>query len=243
MRGVMTVKVDGPGSSQPIKSRQIRRSGNAAPAVTYLPGPVSSFTSGEERTFRVHRGVMFQYFEWNCRADGSLWRELASKALELKNLGTTAVWFPPAYKAMDGDHDTGYAAYDLYDLGEFDQKGSVRTKYGTRQEFLDAVYAIQEAGMHCYADVVFNHRMGADETEEVEIEEICCDNRNVVQSAPYKIHAWSHYPFAGRAKKYSDFEWHWQHFNAFGANANAPGERVKIYRVRNKAFSGYVCFE
>src|SRR3954452_15827392 len=82
-----------------------------------------------------HRGVMFQYFEWNCRADGSLWRELASKALELKNLGTTAVWFPPAYKAMDGDHDTGYATYDMYDLGEFDQKGSVRTKYGTRQEF------------------------------------------------------------------------------------------------------------
>jgi alpha-amylase len=186
---------------------------------------------------------MFQYFEWNCRADGSLWRELAERALELKNLGTTAVWFPPAYKAMGGAGDTGYATYDLYDLGEFDQKGSVRTKYGTREEFLEAVRAIQEAGMHCYADVVFNHRMGGDETEEVEVEEICCDNRNCVQSAPYKIKAWSHYKFPGRARKYSDFEWHWQHFSAFGSNSDKPDERGKIYRVCGKTFSGEVCFE
>src|SRR4051794_14744278 len=51
---------------------------------------------------RMHRGVMFQYFEWNCRNDGSLWRELASRARELRNLGATAVWMPPAYKAMCG---------------------------------------------------------------------------------------------------------------------------------------------
>src|SRR4051812_4314631 len=186
---------------------------------------------------------MFQYFEWNCRNDGSLWRELASRARELRNLGTTAVWMPPAYKAMDGVHDTGYAVYDTYDLGEFDQKGTVRTKYGTKDEYLAAIKAVKDAGMHAYADVVQNHRMGADETEEVEIEEICCDNRNCVQSAPYKIHAWSHYFFPGRVGKYSPFEWHWQHFNAFGANADKPDERGKIYRVVGKNFSGEVCFE
>src|SRR4028119_1940280 len=187
------------------------------------------------------RGVMFQYFEWNNRPDGTLWRELAGRARELRNLGTTAVWLPPAYKSMDGPHGTGYAAYDLYDLGEFDQKGSVRTKYGTKDEFLEAVCAVQAAGMHAYADVVFNHKIGGDETEEVEIEEICCDNRNHVQSAPYKIRAWSHYRFPGRAGKYSPFVWHWRHFNAFGANADAPDERGKIYRVVGKTFSGEVC--
>jgi alpha-amylase len=190
----------------------------------------------------MNRGVMFQYFEWNCRADGSLWRELAAKAKELKNLGTTAVWMPPAYKSMDGPGGTGYATYDLYDLGEFDQKGSVRTKYGTREDFLAAVKAVQGAGMHAYADVVFNHKMGGDETEEVEIEEICCDNRNCVNSPPYKIKAWSHYKFPGRGERYSPLKWHWQHFNAFGANADAPGEK-KIYRVRGKTFSGEVCLE
>jgi alpha-amylase len=186
---------------------------------------------------------MFQYFEWNCRNDGSLWRELASRARELRNLGTTAVWMPPAYKAMGGIHDTGYAVYDTYDLGEFDQKGTVRTKYGTKDEYLEAVKAVKGAGMHAYADVVQNHRMGADATEEVEIEEICCDNRNCVQSGPYKIKAWSHYNFPGRKGQYSPFEWHWQHFNAFGANADKPDERGKIYRVVGKNFSGEVCFE
>src|SRR5687768_9209190 len=191
----------------------------------------------------VHRGVMFQYFEWNCKADASLWRELASKARELKNLGTTAVWMPPAYKAMNGVNDTGYAPYDLYDLGEFDQKGSVPTKYGTREEYLAAIKAVQEAGMHAYADVVLNHRMGGDETEEVEVEEINCNNRNEVASAPYKIKAWSHYKFPGRGDTYSAFKWHWQHFNAFSANADAPDEHGKIYRVVGKSFSGEVCFE
>jgi alpha-amylase len=186
---------------------------------------------------------MFQYFEWNCKADASLWRELASKARELKNLGTTAVWMPPAYKAMNGVNDTGYAPYDLYDLGEFDQKCSVPTKYGTRDEFLAAVKAVQEAGMHAYADVVLNHRMGGDETEDVEIHEINCNNRNEVISEPYTIKAWSHFKFPGRGDKYSPFKWHWHHFNAFGANANAPDEHGKIYRVVDKTFSGEVCFE
>ena len=186
---------------------------------------------------------MFQYFEWNCKAEGSLWRELAGRARELKNLGTTAVWMPPACKAMGGAADTGYAPYDLYDLGEFDQKGSVRTKYGTRDEYLAAVKAVQDAGMHAYADAVLNHKMGGDETEEVEIEEVCCDDRNRCQSPPYKIKAWSHYKFPGRGGKYSPFKWHWPHFTAFGANADAPDEKGKIYRVKGKTFSGEVCFE
>ena len=87
---------------------------------------------------------------------------------------------PPAYKSMDGAKDTGYAPYDLYDLGEFDQKGSVRTKYGTKDEYLAAVKAVQAAGMHAYADIVFDHRMGADETEDVEIDEISPTDRNLI---------------------------------------------------------------
>ena len=189
------------------------------------------------------KGVMFQYFEWNCKTDGSLWRELAERALEIKNLGTTAIWFPPAYKGMGGSNDTGYAPYDLYDLGEFDQKGSVRTKYGTKEEFIAAVNAVQDAGMDAYADIVLNHRMGGDATEEVEVVEISNDDRNSVVSDPYIIKPWSQYLFEGRAKKYSDFQWHWQHFVAFGADSNQPGVGGKIFRVKDKTFSGEVDFE
>ena len=58
--------------------------------------------------------------------------------------------------------EVGYAVYDLYDLGEFDQKGSIRTKYGTRQQYLAAIAELKAAGLRVYADGVLNHRMGAD---------------------------------------------------------------------------------
>jgi alpha-amylase len=190
----------------------------------------------------MNRGVMFQYFEWNSRNDGGLWRELAERAGELKAMGVSAVWMPPACKCIGGANDTGYGTYDLYDLGEFDQKGSLRTKYGTRDEYLAAVKAVQQAGMHAYADIVLNHRMGGDNTEDVEIEEIHHEDRNLVVSPPYHIKAWSNYQFAARAGKYSPLQLHWYHFNAFGANADAPDEK-KIFRVKGKTWSGEVDFE
>lgn len=190
----------------------------------------------------MHRGVMFQYFEWNYPNDGRLWRELAAQAVELHNLGVTAVWMPPAYKGLLGPNDVGYAPYDLYDLGEYDQKGGVRTKYGTTAEFLAAVRQVQACGMDAYADVVLNHRMGGDETEEVEIEEISREDRNLVVSDPYAIRAWSRYTFPGRGDAHSTFKWRSEHFNAFGADANQPGVS-KIFRVRGKSWSGEVSFE
>jgi alpha-amylase len=189
------------------------------------------------------RGVMFQYFEWNLPNDGSLWRQLAAHAREIKNLGTTAVWLPPAYKAMNGVNDTGYAPYDLFDLGEFDQKGTVRTKYGTRDEFLAAVRAVRDAGMHAYCDVVLDHRMGGDETEEVEVEQVEPNDRNKVITGKYKIKAYSKYTFPGRGDKYSAFKWNQDHFVAFGFDANKPDEIGHIFKRANVTFSGEVDFE
>ena len=80
-------------------------------------------------------GVMLQCFEWYMPG-GRLWRDLAADAAGLAASGFTAVWIPPAYKGSAGASDVGYAVYDLFDLGEFDQKGSVPTKYGTKPELL-----------------------------------------------------------------------------------------------------------
>jgi alpha-amylase len=106
-------------------------------------------------------GVIMQFFQWYTPADGSLWRELAERAGELSASGFTAIWIPPCSKASGGSADVGYGQYDLFDLGEFDQKGSIRTKYGTREELLTAIRAVQQSGMQVYADVVFNHKDGA----------------------------------------------------------------------------------
>jgi alpha-amylase len=53
--------------------------------------------------------------------------------------GITSVWFPPAYKGTNGRYYVGYDAYNFYDLGEFDQKYSIHTKYGTKQDYIKAL--------------------------------------------------------------------------------------------------------
>ena len=106
--------------------------------------------------------TMIQDFEWYLPADGRHWRRCAEQAAALKELGITDVWLPPAFKGTGGAEDVGYGVYDTYDLGEFSQKGSVATKYGTREEYLEAVRALQAQGIAVYADIVLNHRMGAD---------------------------------------------------------------------------------
>src|SRR4051794_38146840 len=102
-------------------------------------------------------GVMMQLFHWYTTGDGSHWRSVGKRAKDLAAAGLTAVWLPPAYKGTAGANDVGYGVYDLYDLGEFDQKKSVRTKYGTRDEYLAAIKLLQSAGIAVYADIVLNH--------------------------------------------------------------------------------------
>src|SRR4051794_2159852 len=83
-------------------------------------------------------GVMMQYFHWYNTQGDNLWQKVATEAPNLKAAGIDALWLPPAYKATNAD-DVGYGPYDLYDLGEFNQKGAVRTKYGTKAQYLAAI--------------------------------------------------------------------------------------------------------
>lgn len=185
------------------------------------------------------KGVMFQFFEWNLPGDGTLWNTIAENAAALHGKGVTAVWFPPPTKGQGGN-DVGYGIYDLYDLGEFDQKGSVRTKYGTKDELLRAVAAVQAAGMDAYLDCVMNHRLGGDETEDVEIVEVNPENRLEVVSDPYVIKAWSRFTCPGRGNAHSDFQWTKDQFDAFGADANQPDVGGKIFRRVDRVFSADV---
>ena len=73
-------------------------------------------------------------------------------------MGFSAIWLPPAYKGVGGINDNGYGVYDLYDLGEFNQKGSIETKYGTKVDYLACIQAFQKAGIDVYGDIVLNHK-------------------------------------------------------------------------------------
>ena len=111
--------------------------------------------------------TLMQYFEWYLRPENKLWNKAIANAQYLSAIGITDVWLPPAYKGAGGKYDVGYSAYDLYDLGEFDQKGSIETKYGTKEEYINAIKKLHENGIRVYADIVLNHKIGADEPEIV----------------------------------------------------------------------------
>jgi alpha-amylase len=70
------------------------------------------------------------------------------------------IWLPPAYKGASGGYSVGYDSYDLFDLGEFDQKGSIATKYGDKAQLLEAIDALKRNDIAVLLDVVVNHKMG-----------------------------------------------------------------------------------
>jgi alpha-amylase len=158
-------------------------------------------------------GTMLQAFSWYLPADSQHWNRLRDAAPTFAHEGITAVWMPPAYKGEGGANDDGYGVYDTYDLGEFDQKGSIPTKYGTKDEYVAAVAAIRGQGMQVLADIVLNHRMGADATEEVHATEVDQANREETTSGDETIQAWTKFTFPGRAGAYDDFCWDWTCFH------------------------------
>lgn len=188
-------------------------------------------------------GVILQGFQWYSPS-GVLWKELATSAAELAAAGFTALWLPPAHKGAGGVHDVGYGVYDLFDLGEFDQKGTIATKYGTRRELVEAVQAAQRNGLQVYADVVFNHRDGADRTEEVWAQEVSWNNRLHPQSHWYAIKAWTAFDFPGRGDVHSSMKWRWWCFDAVSYDDNAPhAGGSKLFRIKDKTFETEVSHE
>ena len=188
-------------------------------------------------------GVMMQFFHWYTPGDGSLWREVASRAPELAERGISALWLPPAYKGTGGANDAGYGVYDMYDLGEFDQKGSVRTKYGTRDEYLEAVKAAQRAGLQVYADVVLNHRMGGDEAERTRAIPFSQSDRLNPRGPLQDIKSYTRFHFPGRAGRYSSFEWGFRHFDAVDYDALEPDVKDTVYLFEGKSFDDQVALE
>lgn len=188
-------------------------------------------------------GVMLQAFHWYVPADGTLWDDLAQRAVELAAAGFTALWLPPAAKGLGGAGDVGYGVYDLYDLGEFEQHGSVRTKYGTRAQFLAALGALRAAGLQIYADVVLNHRIGADAFEVCPATPFPRGDRLQPKGPPRAIRAHTRFTFPGRAGVHSTFTWSHRHFDAVDWDGNAPDEHDTVYLLEGKRFDDAVSLE
>ena len=120
--------------------------------------------------------VMMQAFYWDVPVDdasrnGTWWDSLAVKSDELKQSGFTCLWLPSPAKGNWGIYDMGYGIYDHYDLGNYLQKGSVETRFGSRNELENMIEAMHDTmggrpRMELLADIILNHIYGSEENME-----------------------------------------------------------------------------
>ncbi len=176
--------------------------------------------------------TIIQFFHWYYPADKGLWKHAASEAERLAHLGFTKVWLPPPYKCDSGADISavGYGVYDLYDLGEFDQKGTRKTKYGSKDEFVNAIKRIQEMGMDAIVDIVLNHKTGGDDVETFKAVQVNNDNRNEKAGEETDIEAFTKFYFPGRNGTFSNFIWDKECFTGIDKNDE---QGCRIYKILN----------
>jgi alpha-amylase len=90
------------------------------------------------------------------------WEHLAAQARDLRRSGFSAIWIPPPLKGGSGDLSSGYDVFDDYDLGSKDQKRTVPTRYGAREDLEKMVAVLRANGIDVYVDIVANNRDGDD---------------------------------------------------------------------------------
>jgi hypothetical protein len=90
------------------------------------------------------------------------WDHLAAQARALSLAGFTAVWLPPVLKTASGSRPgaDGYGPFDDYDIGSRNQKGSVATRYGTREQLQRCAAILRANGLDVYLDMVEHQRIG-----------------------------------------------------------------------------------
>ncbi len=183
--------------------------------------------------FAEQNPVILQSFYWYIPDAGTsaeipesnLWNHIAeTMAPKFKEDGFSHIWLPPTGKAFtpsNAGYNVGYAVYDHYDLGEFHQMGSVRTKYGTKSELHRAVRALHNNGLKVIADIVMNHIIGAYQSEPVPFSYAFHQKRNGYVQVEENGVVDAHVSFdfnkpndpMPRNNKYSDFKWTKEHFD------------------------------
>lgn len=191
---------------------------------------------GDEQKPTPENMTMMQGFEWYVPADQKHWVRLEKHIPQLKQWGIDNIWVPPGCKGSSKDGN-GYDIYDLYDLGEFDQKGTVPTKWGSKEELVRMANTAKDNGVGIYWDAVLNHKFAADRKEKCDAKEVDQEDRNKDISDTYQIEAWVGYTFPGRHGKYSKMKYHWYHFS--GVDFNAKNDKNAIYKIMGDKVKGW----
>ncbi|QXP61440.1 alpha-amylase [Olleya sp. HaHaR_3_96] len=110
----------------------------------------------------IGSGVMMQAFYWDVPAGGTWWNTVKVKVQDWSDAGIDAIWLPPASKAQNGPFSMGYDPFDYYDFGEYDQMGSIETRFGSKTELVSLIDTAHQNGLSVIADIVINHNSGGD---------------------------------------------------------------------------------
>ncbi len=183
---------------------RLRASRLVAPSFAFL-----LLLLGQARSVRADDDVLLQAFWWD--SPQGWWKTLHENAYDFAKAGFRRVWIPPVSKDAAGGYGMGYGTYDGYDLGEYDQMGTIPTRFGTRQELQDMTWRMNELGLDPIGDMNLTHRNGGQD-----------------EAAPDGSHTWTKFNFPHERFQLS--WWDFQHGHIewkFGEHLNYWNDYVR----------------
>ncbi len=211
---------------------------------------LTACTTQKEEAPQPLDDVMMQAFYWDVPVDeqaknGSWWDHLREMAPELKAAGISSLWTPVPAKGNWGIVDSGYGIYDHYDLGNYDQKGTMETRYGSRAELEQMIGAMHDVGISVYSDVVLNHLYGGD--ENLEANPVVTAYVKAGRGEPYPesdirwadsvAHTRTHLFFPKHTGEGEpNYEWHYGHFHPSSDGDSLTDFTDDVLRPRTKFF-------
>lgn len=104
--------------------------------------------------------VMMQAFYWDTTPKFEWWNIVSQKLDDWKDQGVDRIWLPPASKGQSGNNSMGYDVSDYFDFGEFDQHGTIETRFGSYDELTALILKAHNLEIEVIADIVINHNSG-----------------------------------------------------------------------------------
>lgn len=105
-------------------------------------------------------GVMMQAFYWDVEPRFEWWDNITTKLDDWSIHGIDRIWLPPASKGQSGGFSMGYDPSDYYDLGEYNQHGTIETRFGSRAELDNLIATAHARDIEVIADIVMGHNSG-----------------------------------------------------------------------------------
>lgn len=105
-------------------------------------------------------GVMMQAFYWDVEPRFEWWDNIADKVDDWAAAGIDRIWLPVATKGASGGYSMGYDVSDYFDFGNFNQHGTVETRFGSREELENLIEVAHANNVEVIADIVINHNSG-----------------------------------------------------------------------------------